>query len=104
MQYFKAPRLPDQSKGIKGWAYETFGYSLRTCAVSHPRLYYTLDAVAEARGTKENEFRDKLRPVMSKNLAYHQKGQAGLSDYEDYFLCAEIGNTNLPWNPDEIEW
>jgi hypothetical protein len=55
---------------------------------------------------KEYPFSNALKEVLENNLVLIRQGKELIesSDYDYYFLCAEIDDEDLPWDVNEIDW
>jgi hypothetical protein len=45
-----------------------------------------------------------LAPFTTNNLVLDKAAVAGKGDYEDSFLCLEISDAELPWDPTQFDW
>jgi hypothetical protein len=45
-----------------------------------------------------------LAPFTTNNLVLDKAAVAGRGDYEDSFLCFEISDGELPWDPTQFDW
>lgn len=53
----------------------------------------------------EEEVKSLLEPILRNNLKLDQNGtKAGENEYAELFLCAEIEDGDLPWDPNEKDW
>jgi hypothetical protein len=49
--------------------------------------------------------KETIGPLLRNKLALNPKcEQSGEGKYEDYFLCLEIYDDDLPWNTEETDW
>lgn len=49
--------------------------------------------------------KNDLGALMKSQLHFNQSGaQSGKGQFKEYFLCSEIGDEVLPWDPEEVDW
>jgi hypothetical protein len=70
-------------------------------SISLPVYYRSLYDLSD-RG--ESPFKPWLEPIFSNNLTLIRDAEAGKGLFKNYFLCAEIGDEDLPWDINEEEW
>lgn len=53
----------------------------------------------------DEDLREVLEPLMTNKLRLDKSDvQAGEGKYRDFFLCADVDDIDLPWDPDEHDW
>jgi len=59
----------------------------------------------EREETPTQNVMEALRVLLENNLVLDRKGgMAGEDEYRHGFLCAEISDSELPWNSEEEDW
>jgi hypothetical protein len=53
---------------------------------------------------RTREVGELLAPFTTNNLVLDKAAVAGKGDYEDSFLCLEISDAELPWDPTQFDW
>ncbi|KUJ24503.1 uncharacterized protein LY89DRAFT_745391 [Mollisia scopiformis] len=76
-------------------------YQITPVLPAYYRLCLEINFVPEEMGS---EIRDHIKPIFINHLHLMPHVTAGSSKFEDYFLCIEVPDHILPWDPKEEEW
>jgi hypothetical protein len=68
---------------------------------STPNLALTI----QGSENEKSEYTVALGALMKNRLQFDNSGaQSGRGKFKEYFLCSEIGDEVLPWDPEEVDW